>query len=164
MPIVAKELGPLDIKRKQHPGGKGNAMIAVGGVSGLYLQIAPKGGKSWILRAKVGARRRDIGLGGYPTVPLALAREKAREARAKIEAGVGPVKERQAAKRALILEQKRGMTFATAMERYLSFKLDEFSNEKHRTQWHSSLETFAIPHLGEMQVQEIAVQDILRVL
>lgn len=164
MPPVAKELGPLDVKRRQHPGGKGNAMIAVGGVSGLYLQITPRDGKSWILRIQVGAKRRDIGLGGYPTVPLALAREKAREARAKVEAGVDPVEERKAARRALIVAQKRGMTFATAVERYLAFKLDEFSNDKHRKQWRATLQTYAIPHLGEMQLQEITVQDVLRVL
>lgn len=164
MPVVAKELGPLDIKRRLHPGGKGNAMIAVGGVSGLYLQITPKGGKSWILRVKVGSKRRDIGLGGYPTIPLALAREKARDARAKIEAGIDPVVERQAAKQALILQQKRGMTFAAAVDRYLAFKLDEFSNDKHRKQWRATLETYAMPHLGDMQLQEIAVQDILQVL
>ena len=34
MPKVAEELGPLDVKRLAHPGGKGNAMIAVGGVAG----------------------------------------------------------------------------------------------------------------------------------
>lgn len=164
MPAIAKELGPLDIKRRQHPGGAGNAMVAVGGVSGLYLQITPNGAKSWILRIKIGAKRRDIGLGGYPTIPLALAREKAREARAKIEAGIDPVEERQAAKRALILAQKRGMTFAMAVDRFLAFKLDEFRNDKHRKQWCATLETYAIPHLGEMQLQEITVQDVLRVL
>lgn len=139
-------------------------MMAVGGVSGLYLQITPNGAKSWILRVKIGAKRRDIGLGGYPTIPLALAREKARDARAKIEAGIDPVEERQAARRALILAQKRGMTFATAVDRYLAFKLDEFSNDKHRKQWRATLENYAIPHLGDMQLQEITVQDVLRVL
>lgn len=164
MPVVAKELGPLDIKRRQHPSGAGNAMIAVGGVAGLYLQITPRGGKSWILRVKVGAKRRDIGLGGYPTIPLALAREKAREARAKIEAGIDPVEERQVAKRSLILAQKRGMTFATAVDRYLAFNLDEFSNDKHRKQWRATLENHAMPQLGDMQLQEITMQDVLRVL
>lgn len=164
MPVVATELGPLDIKRKRHPGGKGNVMIAVGGVAGLYLQITPPGAKSWILRARVGSKRRDMGLGGYPTVTLAAAREKAREARAKIEAGRDPVEERRAAKAALVLAQRRGMTFATAVEHYLAFKLDEFSNDKHRKQWRATLETYAMPELGNMQLQAIAVQDILRVL
>lgn len=164
MPLVANELGSLDIKRASHPGGKGNAMVAVGGVTGLYLQITSRGAKSWILRAKVGSKRRDIGLGGYPSVTLAAAREKAREVRAGIEAGRDPVEEKRAAKAALILAQRRGMTFATAVDRYLAFKLKEFSNDKHRKQWRATLETYALPELGDMQLQEITVQDILRVL
>jgi hypothetical protein len=53
-------------------------MFAVGGVAGLYMQITPKNGKTWVLRVLVGKKRRDIGLGGFPTVTLAQARDKAR--------------------------------------------------------------------------------------
>ena len=61
-------------------------MVAVGGVPGLYLQVTRKGGKTWVLRATVGAMRRDIGLGGFPAVTLSQAREKAREeARKRME-------------------------------------------------------------------------------
>ncbi|MEZ5885245.1 MAG: Arm DNA-binding domain-containing protein, partial [Paracoccaceae bacterium] len=119
MPKVAKELGPLDVKRLEHAGGKGNAMVAVGGVAGLYLQLTPKGGKSWILRTTVGAKRTDIGLGGFPTVTLAQARDKAREARDKLERGIDPVAERKAAKARLIAARNRGMTFADAIDKAL---------------------------------------------
>lgn len=95
---------------------------------------------------------------------LAAAGEKAREVRAGIEAGRDPVEEKRAAKAALILAQRRGMTFATAVDRYLAFKLKEFSNDKHRKQWRATLETYALPELGDMQLQEITVQDILTVL
>ena len=84
MPKVAKELSALDVKRLAHPGGKRNALFAVGGVPGLHLQITPKTGRSWVLRAKVGSKRRDLGLGGFPAVTLAQAREKARNMRSKI--------------------------------------------------------------------------------
>lgn len=46
MPKKATELGPLDVKRLKHSGGRGNEMIAIGGVAGLYLQLTPKDGKS----------------------------------------------------------------------------------------------------------------------
>jgi hypothetical protein len=36
-------------------------MHFVGGVSGLALQIIDSGAKSWILRATVGGKRRDMG-------------------------------------------------------------------------------------------------------
>lgn len=164
MPKVAAELSALEVRSLSHPSGKGNALFAVGGVSGLYLQISPKGGRSWILRTTVGKARRDIGLGGFPTVTLAQARDKAREARDKIERGVDPVAERQAAKAALVAAAGRGLTFEKAMDSYLSAKLDAFKNVKHRQQWQNTLTQYALPVLGKMMVQDIDVRDVLRVL
>ncbi|WP_282064862.1 tyrosine-type recombinase/integrase [Aliiroseovarius marinus] len=164
MPKVAKELSAIDVKRLGHPGGKRNVLYAVGGVPGLHLQLTPNDGRSWLLRAKVGATRRDIGLGGYPAVTLAQAREKAREARDKISQGIDPIEERKAAKAALTAAQRRGLTFADATDKYLAAKLDAFKNVKHRQQWHNTLETYAKPELGKMLVQDIVVQDVLRVL
>lgn len=164
MPKVAKELSALDVKRLAHPGGSRNTMFSVGGVPGLHMQITPNGGRSWVLRATVGAIRRDIGLGGFPGVTLSMAREKAREARTKIENGVDPVEERKATKAALIAAQRRGLTFDLAVERCLSAKLDAFKNAKHRQQWTNTLATYASPELGKMLVQDITTQDVLRVL
>jgi integrase len=164
MPRVAQELGPLDIKRAAHRGGKFATVLPVGGVTGLNLQITPNGAKTWILRATIGGKRCNYGLGGFPAVTLAQAREKAREAREKIERGVDPIAERKATKAALAAEKGRGLTFAEAMERFLATKLDGFQNEKHRNQWRATLETYAKPVLGGLMVSEIRVQDVLRVL
>lgn len=164
MPRIAQELGPLDVKRLTHTGGKTNDMVAVGGVPGLYLQVTRKGGKTWVLRATVGAMRRDIGLGGFPAVTLSQAREKARDARDKIERGIDPVAERKAVKAALALAQSRGLSFADAVDKCLAAKLDAFRNPKHRQQWRNTLDGYATPELGKMMVQDIATQDVLRVL
>lgn len=164
MPRVAAELGPLDVKRLTHAGGKGNAMVAVGGVAGLYLQLTPNDAKTWILRMRIGELRRDIGLGGFPTVTLAQAREKARDTRAKVEAGIDPVEERKANRAKLAEAQRRGMLFKDAVDKALGVKLEAFKNEKHRKQWRATLDTYALPQLGKMAVQDIAVQDVLRVL
>ena len=68
----------LDVRRLAHPGGgRGNVTVAAGGVAGLLLQLTPGGGRTWLLRALVGGKRREIGLGGYPDVTLAQARERA---------------------------------------------------------------------------------------
>lgn len=138
--------------------------FAVGGVSGLYLQITPNNGRTWLLRSKVGSSRREIGLGGYPDVTLSMARDRAREIKDQVRRGIDPVEERKAAKSALIAAQRRGLTFAEATDRYLAAKLDAFGNSKHRQQWRSTLQTYAIPDLGPVRVQDIAVQDVLRVL
>lgn len=164
MPKVAAELGPLEVKRLSHPGGKGNVMVPVGGVAGLYLQLAPKGGRTWILRMLVGGRRRDIGLGGFPTVTLAQARDKAREVRDKVERGIDPVEERKAAKARLIEARRKGMLFCEAVDKALAAKLDAFRNEKHRAQWRSTLDTYALPEIGALPVDEIDTAAVLRCL
>lgn len=164
MPKVAEELTALDVKRLTHPGGKRNVLFSVGGVPGLHLQVTPKDGRSWVLRAMVGSLRRDIGLGGFPAVTLSQARDKAREARAKIESGIDPVEARKAAKAALVAAQRRGLTFADAVERCLAAKLEAFKNPKHRQQWENTLASYATPDLGPMLVQDITTQDVLRVL
>lgn len=157
-------MSALAVRNLVHSSGKGNALFAVGGVSGLYMQITPSGGRSWILRTTVGKARRDIGLGGFPTVTLSQARDKAREARDKIERGVDPVAERQAAKAALIAAASRRLSFEKATDGYLKAKLGAFKNAKHRQQWENTLAQYALPALGKMMVQDIDVQDVLRVL
>jgi Arm DNA-binding domain len=59
---------------------KSKGRHAVGGAVGLYLRIEGVN-RWWLLRIKVGGRRRDMGLGSYPEVSLAEARERAREKR-----------------------------------------------------------------------------------
>lgn len=164
MPKVAKELSALDVKRLNHPGGKRNSLFAVGGVPGLHLQITPKAGRSWVLRTKVGAKRRDFGLGGFPAVTLAQAREKARDMRSKIGNGVDPIMERKTIQAALEATQRRGLTFEEAVDKALEHKLNTFTNPKHRQQWQNTLSTYAIPELGKMRVEDVSTHDILRVL
>ncbi|MBU0641856.1 MAG: integrase arm-type DNA-binding domain-containing protein [Alphaproteobacteria bacterium] len=164
MPRIAKELSALDVKRLTHPGKGRNFTYAVGGVSGLYLQLTPNTGRTWLLRVKVGDKRREIGLGGYPDVTLAIARERARETKDKIRQGIDPIEERKAAKASLSTAQRRGLSFADAVDKCLAAKLDAFKNPKHRQQWRNTLTTYAMPDLGPIMVQDIAVQDVLRVL
>ncbi|WP_223428855.1 tyrosine-type recombinase/integrase [Tateyamaria pelophila] len=164
MPRIADELSALEVKRLIHPGGRGNATFSVGGVTGLQMQITPNGAKSWLLRVTVGGRRRKIGLGSYPTVPLAAARERARDALDKIAAGVDPVEERRAAQAALRAAQARSLTFAEAMERFAPKKLAEFKSEKQCRLWRNSLQIHAVPILGSIPVDQITRADVLRVL
>lgn len=160
----AKELSAKEVRDLRHPGKGAHAIFAVGGVDGLLLQITPNNARSWILRCKVGAKRRHIGLGGFPDVTLSQARERAREAKDAIRRGIDPIEERRAAQAALAAAQARGLTFSDAVDKYCAAKLDEFRNEKHRKQWRSTLDNYASPAIGKMMVNEIEVQDVLRAL
>lgn len=164
MPRKARELTALDVKRFKHPGHNHNATFAVGGVDGLLIQVTPTGARSWLLRCKVGQKRRHIGLGGYPDVTLAAARERARETRDMIRQGIDPVEHKKETKAALVATQKRGMTFADAMEKYLVGKLAEFDNPKHKKHWRATLDKYAVPAVGGMLVADIDVADVQRIL
>jgi hypothetical protein len=123
MPRVARELSAIEVKRLRPPGDGRGGMAAVGGVPGLYMQLLPTGGRTWVLRTRVGDKTRDIGLGGYPEASLATARERAREAKDRIRRGFDPVEERKAARAALIAARRRGLTFKEAVAKFSDAKL-----------------------------------------
>lgn len=165
MPKRARELSALDIKRASHPGEpERNIWLNVGGVAGLLLQITPGNAKSWILRTTVGDTRRGIGLGPYPEVGLAEARERARAVKAKVAAGVDPVEERKAARAALAAAQRRGLTFGQALERWIEAKGAQVGNDKAVKYLRSTFATYAAEHLGQIPVADVTPQDVLRVL
>lgn len=147
---LAKELGPLAVSRL-----KADGLHAVGGIPGLYLQIGGAA-RSWILRATVGSKRRDIGLGGFPAVTLAQARGRAREARDLIVRGTDPVLERKRLHSAMFASQATAKTFAEVQRLFLDAKGDGWRNAKHRAQWQSTLDTYAGPVIGRVLVSEVA--------
>ena len=179
MPPRAKELTPTQIKGLKHPSGTKPIRVAVGGAAGLPIQIWPSGAKSWVLRTRYGdwaqtmlsdgtiqrgRKKRELGLGAYPEVLLGVARDKARETKAKLEAGIDPIAERQATHAALIAAARRGMSFTEVWGKFAAEKIKEFSTDKYREQWQRTVEIYALPDLGKMAVQDIKLQDILRVL
>ncbi len=136
----------------------------VGGVSGLVLQVSKTGSKSWLLRVLVGGKRREIGLGGYPDVTLAGAREAARIHRNKIKSGIDPVAERATARSTLAAAMASAMTFKSAAEKYIEANEAGWKNTKHAAQWSSTLETYAYPTIGQLQVAHIETSHVVGIL
>lgn len=159
MPKKAKELTALEVARLAAPG-----LHAVGGVAGLALQVKDSGARSWSLRVMVGRARREIGLGGFPSVTLAQAREKARRLREGIEQGADPVDERRAARSALIAAQAKALTFKEASEAFIEAQEAGWRNAKHGQQWRNTLETYAYPVMGGLLVRDVAMPHVLAVL
>ena len=159
MPKKAKELSAIIVKRLTKPG-----LHAVGGVAGLLLQVTNTDARSWILRTMVGSKRRDIGMGGYPDVTLSQARDKARDLKEKIKAGIDPVEERRAARERLKLAQANSITFDKAAEKVLAIREIEYKNAKHIAQWRSTLQTYASPIIGKLPVSDIEKGHIMQIL
>ncbi|MBM2299334.1 integrase arm-type DNA-binding domain-containing protein [Sulfitobacter pseudonitzschiae] len=125
--------------------------------NGLYLVVSDTGAKRWMLRLVVHGRRRDMGLGGAGLVSLADARQLALQYRAIARNGGDPVEERRK-------ERTTVPTFAEAARQVHADAESTWKNPKHAQQWINTLETYAVPHIGNMQLDHIRSADVLRVL
>lgn len=153
------ELGALAVAQIRRRG-----INFVGGVAGLAINVCQSGSRSWVLRYTVNGRRRDKGLGGYPDVTLAQAKELARATRAALSQGVDPVEAGQAARRKLITEQVALMTFSQAATRYIDTHEAGWRNPKHAQQWRNTIATYAGPVIGERPVRDVGLSEILAIL
>lgn len=159
MPRKAKELTDMAVRNLREPG-----LHFVGEVPGLALQVLPTGARTWVLRASVGGRRREMGLGGYPEVTLKAAREAARRAREKIRGGVDPIAERRSARSALAASLGRDIAFRQLAEQFILEREAGWENPKHRQQWRNTLATYAYPVIGHLQPAHIDVDHLERIL
>lgn len=131
---------------------------------GLYLQVSTGKSKSWIFRFKRDGKTRDMGLGGWPSISLADAREKAAEARRHHAQGKDPIVERDAAVARARLEAARAITFKQCAEALIDSHEGTWRNPKHRQQWRNTLKTYAYPVIGKMPVADVGTADVLKVI
>lgn len=125
----------------------------------LYLYVAPGGSKSWVQRIAVNGKRHDIGLGAFPVVSLAEAREAAFENRRLVRRGGDPLAEREQEKRRAAMP-----TFRKAAELTYQSLRPRWRNEKVAANWMKQLERHAMYRLGDMPVDRIGREDMLAVL
>jgi integrase len=123
---------------------------------GLFLLVDASGYKRWVQRLRVHGRQRDFGLGSPPLVTLAEARDVALENKKIVMKGGDPSKTRA--------KSNARMTFAEAAAAFHSKKNVEFKSEKYREQWLSALERYAFPSLSRAYVDEISMQDVVKVI
>jgi len=161
MAKAVKALTALEVNRLSAPG-----MHTVGAVPGLYLRVlpSPSASRSWILRIKIGGARRDLGLGGYPEVSLAQAREAARGKRQLVRDGVDPVAQKRAAESARRAAAMKKTTFAEAAAQYIAIHEPSWRSAKHAWQWRNSLDRYVMPKIGRLDVGDIGITQVLDVL
>jgi integrase len=124
---------------------------------GLYLLVEESGARRWLLRTSVGGRRVDMGLGGFPLVGLAEARERALHYRKIARGGGDPLAEKRKA-------QTPVPTFAEAAQAVHAEHVKGWKNRKHQAQWINTLKEYVYPALGDRRVDQIETPDILKVL
>ena len=142
---------------------------------GLYLKVGRTGGASWIFRYKLAGKSRDMGLGRHPEVSLALAREKAAEARKLSKSGVDPLTsrdeelerqrlEKEAERLAQDAARAKATTFKEVALDYIAAHRAGWKNAKHAQQWENTLATYAFKVIGDLPTQEIGIEHVLKIL
>jgi len=122
--------------------------------NGLILRVRDSGSRDWALRITKDGKTSDYGLGGFPMVTLAEARDKAFLLRKEIKNGKTPER-----KIKTILQ-----SFEELAEDYIKAHSPSWKNNKSRDQWHSSLSAYAYPKIGKKLAKDITTADVLSVL
>ncbi|WP_407186696.1 tyrosine-type recombinase/integrase [Bradyrhizobium centrosematis] len=135
---------------------------------GLYLQVTARktGGvtRAWLFQYSWKGKVRQMGLGSLELVTLAQARKRAKLAREKVADGIDPIAEKHAERRAAIVEVALPQSFEAFAAEYIATHSPSWRNEIHRKQWTSTLQAYAYPTIGKMNLAEIETADVLRVL
>ncbi|NTW89176.1 MAG: integrase arm-type DNA-binding domain-containing protein [Desulfobulbaceae bacterium] len=142
--------------RNAQPGTKPKRLFDGGG---LYLEIAPAGGKWWRLKYRFGGKEKRISFGVYPEVSLKDAREKLDAARKMLAQGIDPGEERKSTRD---VESGSGSFEAVAREWHAKFTEAQWS-EIHSKNILSRLEKNIFPWLGARPVGEITPPEIIKV-
>ena len=121
----------------------------------LHLVVSPRGTKSWVQRITIDGRRRDIGLGGWPVVSLAMARDRAFANRRAVADGRDPLARKR---------RPKTPTFREASQRALEANRPRWRNAKTTDNWIATMAKYVHPVFGDRHVDQIGREHVLRVL
>jgi integrase len=132
--------------------------------AGLCLRVTSPTARSWVLRYMLDGNAREMGLGPYPDISLAEARVAAAEARKLKALGKDPIDAREALRAQQRAEAARAVTFRYCADAFIAARKSGWKNAKHAAQWKATLETYAMPIIGNLPVQSVDVGMVHRVL
>jgi len=125
---------------------------------GLYLEVAPSGGKWWRLKFRFDGKEKRLSLGVYPDVGLKEARERRDAARTLLRDGVDPSQNRKAQK--ATRADLAANTFEVIAREWLQ-KFGSTMTEKYATGILKRFERDVFPWLGARPIAEIAAPELL---
>jgi len=127
---------------------------------GLFLLVAPAGGKWWRFKYRFGGKEKLISLGTYPEVSLSQARERRDKARKQVADNIDPSKVRKALKAATIQNES---TFEVIAREWHA-KFTPTWTQGHATTIKSRLEKNVFPFIGTCPIIDIKAPELLMVL
>ncbi|MXY56437.1 MAG: DUF4102 domain-containing protein, partial [Gammaproteobacteria bacterium] len=142
------------VRNANRPGRYGDGRGGLG--LGLLVRPALRGGvsKSWTQSVRIDGRPTSLGLGRYPVVTLAMARERALENARAIAQGRDPRRSAGAVP-----------TFAEALETVIGIHVPHWKDRAgSERQWRASLAAYALPRIGDKTVDAVTSADVMAVL
>lgn len=154
-----EKLTAIKVTKEKRPGYYGDG-------GGLLLQISKTGTKSWVFRftSPETGKAREMGLGSLDTYSLAEARIRAKEARQKVAAGTDPIRAREIERQRIRAAAAKVMTFDQCATAYIEAHRAGWKNEKHAKQWASTLATYASPVIGALDIADVDMALVLKIL
>jgi integrase len=119
-----------------------------------------------VFRYMLQGRERHMGLGSVKTISLAEARDMARTRRRQLLDRIDPIEAREAERAQVALAEAKDkvVTFKACAASCIAAKRRGWKSAKHAQQWRATLDTYAMPVLGDLAVRDIDTPLVLRVL
>jgi integrase len=130
----------------------------------LHLRVAGGGSRQWVFRYTLNHRTRDYGVGPYPTLSLAEARERAHVLRKLLLDKIDPIEHRNEQRATANVAAAKHMTFDAAAEAYIAAHEQSWRSRRHRNEWVNSLRAYASPVFGRLPVSAIDTGLVVRAL
>ena len=136
---------------------KAGVPVAKADGNGLTFTLSAAGTAAWVLRYRFGGKPRELTLGQYPDVSLKLARQRAGEARAQVQAGADVARERQREK----TESAAAKSFRQLADDYMAKVFPTLAASTVKQRRHH-IEGVIGPRLGSMPAREVTTADVVR--
>lgn len=120
---------------------------------GLHLLVRDSGSRSWVQRIMVRGKRPDLGLGGYPLVSLAEARQKALDNRRLARAGGDPREGKEVPP-----------TFRAVYEEVVARRAEHWRSPKTKLKWRRYFRDMIEPVIGDKRVDHVTLKDVERIV
>jgi integrase len=130
---------------------------------GLYLYVAPTGGKSWRYNFRFQGIPRTLTIGQYPEIGLKDAREKHQKARSILANGINPAEQKRNAKRGERPWDSAEITFEGLANEFLEGKKKTIKAGTCQ-KMEACLKRYSFPHIGAASVSSLTASLLLDAL
>ena len=126
---------------------------------GLWLHKRNRSWGRWFLRFVVDGRRREMGIGPWPDVTIAEAREHAANARRSARFGIDPIEERKKRR-----QRAHRLTVSEAVQGCFEARQAELKGDGIAGRWMSPLSLHVLPKIGKIAIEDLDQHKIKNVL